>query len=66
MCIGSALYFTGNLGVSTYDAVALILSEKKVAKFQYCRIVSDLAMPLRYGKVKAAELIALETKAARI
>lgn len=39
---GSALYFTGNLGVSTYDAVALILTDKKVAKFQYCRIGTDL------------------------
>ncbi|MCA0385779.1 MAG: Tat pathway signal sequence [Firmicutes bacterium] len=43
---GSALYFTGNLGVSTYDAVALILSEKKVAKFQYCRIGTDLICTL--------------------
>lgn len=42
MCFGSALYFTGDLGVSTYDAVALILSEKKVARFQFCRIGSDL------------------------
>lgn len=41
MCFGSSLYFTGDLGVSTYDAVALILSEKKVARFQYCRIASD-------------------------
>lgn len=41
MCFGSSLYFTANLGVSTYDAVALILSEKKVARFQYCRIGSD-------------------------
>lgn len=41
MCFGSSLYFTGDLGVSTYDAVALILSEKKVAPFQYCRIGSD-------------------------
>jgi uncharacterized membrane protein YczE len=39
---GSSLYFIGDLGVSTYDAVALILSEKKVARFQYCRIGSDL------------------------
>ncbi|MDP4093486.1 MAG: hypothetical protein Q8920_09010 [Bacillota bacterium] len=39
---GSSLYFTGDLGVSTYDAVALILSEKKIAKFQYLRIGSDL------------------------
>ena len=104
MCFGSALYFTGDLGVSTYDAVALILTEKKVAKFQYCRVGTDLictlagglllyfktgmgvftilgigtivtaffmgpliaffnhhaALPLRYGKVRAAELAALE------
>jgi uncharacterized membrane protein YczE len=42
MCFGSSLYFIGDLGVSTYDAVALILSEKKVARFQFCRIGSDL------------------------
>jgi uncharacterized protein len=39
---GSSLYFTGDLGVSTYDAVALVLSEKRVARFQYCRIGSDI------------------------
>ena len=43
---GSALYFTGNMGVSTYDAVALIMSEKKIAKFQYCRIGTDLICTL--------------------
>lgn len=43
---GSALYFTGNLGVSTYDAVALIMAEKKIAKFQYCRIGTDLVCTL--------------------
>lgn len=42
MCFGSSLYFIGDLGVSTYDAVALILSEKKVIRFQFCRIGSDL------------------------
>ncbi|NLK74791.1 MAG: hypothetical protein GX288_05820 [Clostridiales bacterium] len=42
LCFGSSLYIIGDLGVSTYDAVALILSEKKVARFQYCRIGSDL------------------------
>ncbi|MDP4091699.1 MAG: hypothetical protein Q8930_20845, partial [Bacillota bacterium] len=41
ICFGSSLYFIGDLGVSTYDAVALILSEKKVARFKYCRIASD-------------------------
>ncbi|GAB6107282.1 YczE/YyaS/YitT family protein [Fusibacter bizertensis] len=39
---GAAIYFTGDLGVSTYDAVALIMSEKKIAKFQYCRMGTDL------------------------
>lgn len=42
MCFGASLYFTADMGVSTYDAVALILSEKKVARFQYCRIGTDL------------------------
>lgn len=42
LCFGAALYFTGDLGVSTYDAVALVMSEKKVAKFQYCRIGTDI------------------------
>ena len=42
ICFGSSLYYVADLGVSTYDAVALILSEKKVARFQFCRIGSDL------------------------
>jgi uncharacterized membrane protein YczE len=43
MCLSSAFYFTADLGVSTYDAVSLIISEKwKVAPFKYCRIASDL------------------------
>jgi uncharacterized membrane protein YczE len=46
ICLGSAFYFTGNLGVSTYDAVALIMAEKKIAKFQYCPIGTDLVCTL--------------------
>jgi uncharacterized membrane protein YczE len=42
LCFGSAIYFTGDMGVSTYDAVALIMADKKIAKFQYCRIGTDL------------------------
>jgi uncharacterized protein len=41
MCFASSLYYTADLGVSTYDAIALILTDKKVAKFQYCRIATD-------------------------
>lgn len=46
ICFGSAMYFTGDLGVSTYDAVALLMAEKKIAKFQYCRIGTDLVCVL--------------------
>lgn len=42
LCFGSSLYFIADLGVSTYDAIALILSEKKIAPFKYCRIGTDL------------------------
>ena len=43
LCFGASMYMTANMGVSTYDAVAIVLSEKwKVARFQYCRIATDV------------------------
>ena len=43
MCFSSALYFNADLGVSTYDAVSLVISEKqKKVSFKVCRILSDL------------------------
>ena len=43
LCFGSSLYMTANLGVSTYDAVAIVLSRKwKWGQFQYVRICCDL------------------------
>lgn len=43
MCFGSALYFNADLGVSTYDAVSLIISEKQQRiSFKVCRIISDV------------------------
>lgn len=43
ICLGSAFYMTADLGVSTYDAVALIISKTwKKGKFQYVRICTDL------------------------
>lgn len=43
ICFGSALYMTADLGVSTYDAVAIVMNRKwKVAKFKYCRIFTDV------------------------
>ena len=43
ICFGSAFYMTADLGVSTYDAVALIISNTwKKGKFKYVRICTDL------------------------
>ncbi|SDB57405.1 Uncharacterized membrane protein YczE [Pseudobutyrivibrio sp. YE44] len=43
ICFGSAFYMTADLGVSTYDAIALIIVNTwKKGKFQYIRIITDL------------------------
>ena len=43
ICFGSAFYMTADLGVSTYDAVALIIVNTwKRGKFQYVRIITDI------------------------
>jgi uncharacterized membrane protein YczE len=43
ICFGSAFYMTSDLGVSTYDAIALIICNTwKKGKFQYVRIITDL------------------------
>ena len=41
LCFGASLYITADLGVSSYDAIALYMSDKKVAKYRYCRIATD-------------------------
>lgn len=42
LCLGSSLYMTADLGVSTYDAVALICTNKwKLGQFKYIRICTD-------------------------
>ncbi len=43
ICFGSSMYMTADLGVSTYDAVAIVISGKwKIGKFKYVRICTDL------------------------
>ncbi|MGN0132067.1 MAG: YitT family protein [Lachnospiraceae bacterium] len=43
ICFGSSLYMTADLGVSTYDSVAIVLAYKwKLGKFQFCRVGTDL------------------------
>jgi uncharacterized membrane protein YczE len=41
-CFSASLYFTADLGVSTYDAISLIVSNTwKIGKFKYNRVISD-------------------------
>lgn len=43
LCIASSIYMTADLGVSTYDAIALIMANKwKVGPFKFIRIGTDL------------------------
>ena len=43
ICFGSSLYMTADLGVSTYDAVAITMSYKwRWGKFKHIRIATDL------------------------
>lgn len=43
LCFSSSIYMTADLGVSTYDAIALIMANTwKIGKFKYIRIVTDV------------------------
>ncbi|MCR4694049.1 MAG: DUF6198 family protein [Pseudobutyrivibrio sp.] len=43
ICFGSAFYMTADLGVSTYDAVAIIMADTwHLGQFKYLRIATDL------------------------
>lgn len=45
ICISLALYMTADLGVSTYDAVALIIVNTwHIGKFSYMRIITDVVV----------------------
>ena len=43
LCFSASLYITADLGVSAYDAVALILTNKfHLGKFKFVRITTDV------------------------
>lgn len=42
LCMASSLYYVGDLGVSTYDAIALCISQRKQWKFFLVRVTCDL------------------------
>lgn len=42
LCFGASMYITANLGVSTYNVIALVCANKwKLGKFKYIRMVTD-------------------------
>ena len=42
MCFASSLYMTSNLGVSVYDAIPIVIAEKRKLPFKFVRIGCDL------------------------
>ena len=45
MSLGASLYYVANLGVSAYDAVALMASEcYHIASFRVCRVTTDAGL----------------------
>jgi len=47
MCFAASLYFTGDLGVSTYDAIAIIMANTwKLGQFKFIRIATDVCCVL--------------------
>ena len=44
LCMSSSLYMTADLGVSTYDAIALVWADRqKRLPFSICRVITDAA-----------------------
>ena len=46
MCFAASLYMTSDLGVSTYDAIPIIISGKTGRQFRFVRILCDLVCVL--------------------
>lgn len=42
LCFASSLYMTSDLGVSVYDAIPIIISNRSKKPFRFCRIGCDL------------------------
>lgn len=46
LSLSASLYFTSSLGVSPYDAVGFVLSEKTGLSYKWCRVITDLVCTL--------------------
>ncbi|MGY5240454.1 YczE/YyaS/YitT family protein [Clostridium tertium] len=54
MSLSASLYFTADLGVSTYDAISLIMGDRKVASFKNCRMITDFVCVIIGFSLKAS------------
>lgn len=46
LCLASSLYIVADLGVSSYDALSLIMRDKNLAQYRICRIITDASCVL--------------------
>lgn len=42
MCFSASLYFTADLGISAYDSISKIISDRTNIRFKICRVTTDL------------------------
>lgn len=61
LCFASSLYIAADLGVSSYDAVSLIMADKKVAQYRFCRIFTDVICVIIGYLLHAADCVGIGT-----
>lgn len=61
LCFASSLYIAADLGVSSYDAVSLIMADKKVAQYRFCRIFTDVLCVIIGCLLHAADCVGIGT-----
>ena len=59
LCIASSLYMTADLGVSAYDAVAIITAKRSKFQFRWCRITTDVLCTLTGWLLGAPLLVSI-------
>lgn len=61
LCFASSLYIAADLGVSSYDAVSLIMADKKIAQYRFCRIFTDVICVLIAYVLHAQDCVGIGT-----
>lgn len=61
LCLSSSLYIAADLGVSSYDAVSLIMADKKIAQYRFCRTFTDVICVLIAYVLNARDCVGIGT-----